>query len=135
MSDKVRQIDGVGYEKRSILKEKSFLFAVACVNLCKQLVEIKKEYILSKELLRAGASVGANISEAQNAESRNDFIHKMGISQKECDETIYWLRLLYATNYITEQEFSELAAHAHELLRMIKSSILTSKSSLPKSHS
>jgi four helix bundle protein len=80
-----------------------------------QLIEIKKEYILSKQLLRAGTSIGANISEAQNAESRNDFIHKMGISQKECDETIYWLRLLHATNYITEQEFNESAGQALEL--------------------
>lgn len=135
MSDEISQNNGVRYEKKSILKEKSFLFAVACVNRCKQLIEIKREYILSKQLLKAGTSIGANIREAQNAESKNDFIHKLGIAQKECDETIYWLKLLHATNYISENEFSELSGHALELLKMIKSSILTSKSSLTKSHS
>jgi len=132
MNYEISQNNGVGQGKKSILKEKSFLFAVACVNIYQQLIEIKREYILSKQFLRSGTSIGANIREAQNAESKNDFIHKLAISQKECDETIYWLELLHTTKYVSEQDFNELCTCAQELIKMIRSSILTSKSSLNK---
>ena len=78
-------------EKKSILKNESFRFAIAIIKLYKNLIESKKEYVLSKQILKSGTSVGAMIREAQNAESTNDFIHKLAIAQKECDETIYWL--------------------------------------------
>ena len=76
-------------ERKSLIKDKSFAFAVRIVRLYKHLCENKKEYVLSKQLLRSGTAVGALVREAQNAESKADFIHKLGIAQKECDETTY----------------------------------------------
>ena len=113
----------------SILKEKSFPFAIKIVKLYKSLKENQQEYVLSKQLLRCGTSVGAMVREAKNSESRADFQHKLGIAQKECDETSYWLKLLMRTNYITENEAEDIKFEATELLKMIRSSILTSKSS------
>ena len=114
-------------ERKSILKEKSFLFAIRIVRLYQQLTEMKKEYVMSKQLLRSGTSIGALVREAQNAESSKDFIHKLSISQKECDESVYWLELLKATEYINEPEFESLKNDATELLKMLRSSIITSK--------
>jgi four helix bundle protein len=114
-------------ERKSILKEKSFLFAIRIIRLYQHLTEIKKEYVMSKQLLRSGTAIGALVREAQNAESTKDFIHKLSISQKECDESIYWLELLKATDYINEQEFESLNNDAIELLKMLRSSIITSK--------
>ena len=85
---------------KSIIKDKSFVFSIRVVKLCKYLIENKKEFVLSKQLLRSGTAVGALVREAQNAESTKDFIHKLAIAQKECDETIYWLELLKETEYI-----------------------------------
>lgn len=82
---------------------------------------------MSKQLMRSGTAIGALVREAQNAESTKDFIHKLSISQKECDESIYWLELLKATDYIDEQEFESLNNEANELLKMLRSSIITSK--------
>jgi four helix bundle protein len=115
-------------ERKSILRDKSFGFAIECIGLSKELAESRKEFVLSKQFLRSGTSIGANIREAQNAESKADFIHKLGIAQKECDETIYWLELLNRTDYISQPEFDLLFTQANELLKMIRSSILTSKS-------
>jgi four helix bundle protein len=81
-------------DKKNIIKKKSFLFAIRIVKLYQYLCEVKKEFILSKQLLRSGTAIGALIRESQNAESKADFIHKLSIAQKECDETIYWLELL-----------------------------------------
>ena len=114
-------------EKKSILKDKSFTFSIGIINLYKYLIEEKKEYILSKQLLRNGTAIGALIREAQNAESSKGFIHKLAIAQKECDETIYWLELLNETNYFTTLEFDSICSHATELLKMIRSSIITVK--------
>jgi four helix bundle protein len=116
------------HEKReNALKDKSFAFAIEVVMLCKDLVANQKEFILSKQLLRSGTAVGALVREAQNAESKADFAHKLGIAQKECDETIYWLELLFETKYLQETNFLELKGKAEELLRIIRSSILTIK--------
>lgn len=112
---------------KSILKEKSFKFAVRAVKLYSYLSGTKKEYVLSKQLLRSGTAVGALIREAQNAESKADFIHKLGIAQKECDETLYWIELLKETEFITKSEFESLSFDCTELLKMIRSSIITSK--------
>ena len=114
-------------ETKSILKDKSFAFAIEIVKTYKVLVEEKREYVMSKQLLRSGTSVGANIREAKNAESTNDFIHKLGIAQKECDETSYWLELLKETEYLINDEFESLNSNAVELLKIIRSSILTIK--------
>lgn len=110
----------------SIIKNKSFLFAVEVVNFYKILVE-RKEYTMSKQLLRSGTSVGANVREAVNGQSKADFIHKLAIAQKECDETLYWLELLKITNYINEIEFEKLHNNGTELLKIIRSIIITSK--------
>jgi four helix bundle protein len=114
-----------------VIKTKSFAFAIRVVNLYKTLIS-KNEYIISKQILRSGTSVGANIREAKNAESKADFIHKMGISQKEADETLYWLELLQATNYISNEEFLSLNNDGVEVLKLIKSIIITSKNNIQK---
>ncbi len=113
--------------KDSIIRTKSFKFAIRIVNLFKLLVSSHKEFVLSKQLLRSGTSIGANVREAINAQSTADFIHKLSISQKECDETLYWLELLKETDYITETEFISLNNDATELLKIIRSIIITSK--------
>ena len=116
--------------KESILAVKSFDFAIRVVNVYKYLVETKKEFVLSKQLLRSGTSIGAIINEGTYAESKPDFIHKYGIAQKECSETIYWIKLLYRTDFITEKQFESLSEDTVELLKMITASIITAKKSL-----
>lgn len=101
------------------------------MNLYKALVS-RNEYVMSKQILRSGTSVGANIREAKNAESKADFIHKMGISQKEADETLYWLEFLQATNYISNEEFISLNNDGVEVLKLVKSIIITSKNNIKK---
>jgi len=114
-------------KKENVLKDKSFAFAIEIVMLCKKLSQEQKEFILSKQLIRSGTAIGALVREAQNAESRADFAHKLGIAQKECDETIYWLELLYETKYIDDPDYTDAKQKAEELLRIIRSSILTIK--------
>lgn len=93
----------------------------------KHLCNDRKEFVLSKQLLRSGTAIGALVREAQNAESKSDFIHKLGIAQKESDETCYWIELLNATEYLNEKEFKSIINEATELLKMIKSAIITTK--------
>ena len=112
-----------------IIKIKSFSFAIRIVNLCKEL-KSRGEYVMSKQILRFGTSIGANIREAKNAESKADFIHKMSISQKETDETLYWLELLNATNYISNEEFSSIGSDGIEVLKLTKSIIIKTKNNL-----
>lgn len=114
----------------SIIKGKSFELAVNIVKFYRQFSVKNREYILSRQLLRSGTSVGANVREALNAQSKPDFIHKLSISQKECDEAIYWLELLYATDYISKAKFDSLANPATEILKILRSIIITSKKSL-----
>ena len=102
--------------------------AVRIVNLYKFLCEEKKEYILSKQLLRSGTSVGANIAESQNAQSNSDFVSKLSISRKELSETIYWLKVLNRTDYLNKNEFESIYSDANELYRIISSIIKTSES-------
>lgn len=111
----------------SIVKIKSFQFAVRIVNLYKLLNAERKENVMSKQLLRSGTSVGANVREAVNAQSSADFIHKLSIAQKECDETCYWLELLKETNYINEAEFNSMHSDAIEILKITRSIIITTK--------
>ena len=112
--------------KDSIIKDKSFDFAVRIINLSKYLKN-KKEFVLSKQILRSGTSIGANVREAINAESKPDFIHKLSIAQKECDETLYWLELLFKSEILSKIEFDSISNKCIELLKIIKSIILTSK--------
>jgi four helix bundle protein len=113
--------------KENVIHEKSFKFAVRAVNSYKVFNNERKEFILSKQFVRSGTSIGANVREAINAESNADFIHKLSIAQKECDETCYWLELLHETKYINESEFISLHSDASELLKIIRSIILSSK--------
>ena len=116
--------------KESVLKKKSFGFAVRIINLYKYLCEDKREFVLSKQVLRSGTSVGAMIREAEHSESKADFVHKMAIAQKEINETIYWLELLKETAYISNEEYESINVDAVEIIKMITSSIKTAKSNL-----
>ncbi|WP_317194081.1 four helix bundle protein [Chryseobacterium sp. KMC2] len=108
--------------------KKSFELAVNIITIYKKLVADKKEFVLSKQILRSETPVGANIREALNGQSKRDFIHNLSISQKECDETIYWLELLFTTEYISKEEFEDVRNQASEILKIIRSIILTTKS-------
>ena len=116
--------------KENVLKDKSFLFAVRIVNLYKYLCEENKKYIMSKQVMRSGTSVGAMIREAEHSESKADFIHKLAIAQKEINETLYWLELLQITKYISDKEFESIHLDATEIIKLITSSIKTAKSTL-----
>ena len=121
--------------KRNIIKEKTFAFALRIIKMYNFLKENKKEFILSKQLLRSGTSIGAMVREAINAETLKDFIHKLSIAQKECDETCYWLELLKEANYISEKEFISIYDDALELLKIIRSIIIKSKQKLTANNS
>jgi four helix bundle protein len=116
--------------KENVIKVKSFQFAVKAVYMFKQLQDNQREFILSKQFIKSGTSIGANIREGINAESKPDFIHKLHIAQKECDESIYWLELLHATKYISEEDLNVLKSDAIEIMRIIRSIIITSKRNL-----
>ena len=113
-------------EKQNVIKEKSFEFAKEIVYLYKNLAD-KKEFVLSRQLLKSGTSIGANIREAEHAQSKADFINKLSISLKEANETEYWLDLLYETNYLSDEEFQKLKNKNIELLKLLISIINTSK--------
>jgi four helix bundle protein len=114
--------------KENIIKDKSFKLAIRIVELCLFLKEEKAEYVLSKQLLRSGTSVGALIREAEHAESNQDFIHKMAIAQKEINETLYWLELLSATDYLTLEQFNSINSDAIEIIKLLTSILKTIKS-------
>ena len=115
----------------SILKDKSFAFAVRIVNACRFLGSQQREHVLSKQLLRSGTAIGALVREAEYAETKADFIHKLAISRKEANETLYWLELLASTILLTRSQADSLHADATELLKMLTSSIKTTKAALP----
>ena len=114
-------------EEKTSIRDKSFALAVRIVKLSQYLTENKKEYILSKQLLRCGTSIGANIREGQNAESRADFIHKLAIAQKESNETIYWLELLEATGYLSKREFDSINADAVSVIKILTKILKSTK--------
>lgn len=114
--------------KENIVKNKSFAFAIRIVKLYQYLVSEKKEFILAKQLLRSGTSVGAMIREAEHAESKSDFKHKMGIAQKEINETIYWLELLKETDYLTIEHFESIHTDAIEIIKLITAILKSAKS-------
>ena len=116
----------------NILTLKSKTFAVRIIKLYKHLCEDKKEYVLSKQILRSGTSIGANIREASFAQSKNDFISKMSISLKEVNETMYWLELMEETEYIPADIANSLKEDARELLRILQASIVTAKNNRDK---
>lgn len=119
-----------GTPKPHPLRDKSFHLAVRVVRLCRYLRDEKHEYIISKQLLKSGTNPGAMVREAINAESGVDFIHKLGIAQKETGETQYWLELLCASEYLNETEFQSIYSDSEEVMKLIRSSILTKKKNL-----
>ena len=101
------------------VEEKSFEFAVRIVNLVKYIRNKDKEFVLTKQLLRCGTSIGANVAEGQRAQSKADFYAKMSIALKEANETDYWLRLLCRTDYISQKEYESMEKVADELIRIL----------------
>ena len=109
------------------LKEKSFALAIRIVRLNQFLVSQKQEYVMSRQILRSGTNPGAMVRESKIAESDKDYVHKLSIGQKEIGETMYWLELLNATDYLTEEEFQSIYNDAEEVLKLLTSSIKTKK--------
>ena len=111
----------------NVIVDKSFHFAIRIVNLYKHLCANQKEYTLSKQLLRSGTSIGANIAESQQAQSRADFIAKLSIALKETTETKYWLRLMAATAYLSDEQMHSLMKDCTELEKLLVSILKTAK--------
>ncbi len=112
------------------VKDKSYKFAVRIIRLYKYLAEEKREYVLSRQVLRSGTSIGANVKEALQGEARADFIHKLSIALKEASETEYWLELLQETEYIDQASFDSIHPDCIELIKLLTSIIKSSKSNL-----
>ena len=111
----------------NIVEEKSFQFAIRIVRLYQYLRSKKKEFVLSKQLLRSGTSIGANVAEAQQAQSRADFLSKINIALKEAAETEYWLRLLRATDYMAEKEFRSIYDDCEQVKKLLVSIVKSTK--------
>lgn len=109
------------------ISEKSFAFAVRIVNLYKYLIGEHKEYVMARQILRCGTSIGANVAEAQKGQSKADFIAKMQIALKEACETEYWLRLLCRTDYITREQFTSMNQNVDEIISMLSAICKTAK--------
>ena len=112
------------------IREKSFAFAIRIVNLYKHLCQEKKEYVLSKQVLRSGTAIGALVCEAEQAESKLDFAHKLAIALKEASETEYWLMLLHQTAYLETAAFQSIHQDLVELLKLLTSIIKTTRKSI-----
>ena len=116
--------------KENIVKDKSFAFALRVVNLAKYLENKKREFVLSRQVLRSGTAIGALVREAEHAESRADFIHKMSIALKEANETLYWLELLRQGEYIGDQNFESVRSDSEELIKLLVSIVKSTKGAL-----
>ena len=112
----------------SIIDKKSKVFALRIIKLYKQLKEVDKEFILSKQILRSGTSIGANARERKNSQSKADFINKLSIALKEADETSYWMELLLESEIIDKQQYDEINKDLKEIIAILTSSIKTLKS-------
>ncbi len=113
--------------RENIIKSKSFEFALRVVKLHRYLAGEKYEFVLSKQLLRSGTSIGVLVRESEHAESKADFIHKLSIALKEANETEYWLELLYKSDYIDETNYTSHVSEIKEILKLLISIIKTSK--------
>lgn len=112
---------------KGVIQEKSYAFAIRIVKAYQHLSENKREFVLSKQLLRSGTAIGALSREAEQAQSKADFINKLSIALKEANETSYWLSILKDTNYLSEEQYNSLIIDSQELIRMLVSSIKTLK--------
>ena len=115
-------------KQENIIQEKTFEFAVRIVNLYKYLCDEKKEFVLSKQVLRSGTSIGANIEESIGGQSDRDFLTKVTIAYKEARETVYWLKLLLATNYMNKEQADSLLGDANEICKILGKIQITFKS-------
>ena len=119
-------------KKENVVMNKSYAFALRIVKLYKYLVYEKKEYVLSKQLLRSGTSIGALMKEGEHAQSKADFLNKMNIALKEANETQYWIELLRDSSYLTSKESLSIYDNANELIRLLASIVKSTKQSLGK---
>jgi four helix bundle protein len=117
--------------KQNIVKTKSFNFAIAVAQCCRSLID-QKEYVLSKQLLRSGTSIGANVREAMYSPTRRDFIYKLTVSLQECNETLFWLEILNTSRYLDASTFDSLHHDASELLKILSSITKTARENLKK---
>ena len=116
----------------SPLTKKSYLFGVRIVNMVKYIKCTPKEHAMTNQVLRSGTAIGALVSESTYAQSPADFINKLSIALKECNETLYWLNILKDTEYLNEQEFESMSSDCQELLALLISSIKTTKQNMDK---
>ena len=114
-------------KKENIVMNKSYAFALRIIKLYKHLIAFQKEYVLSKQVLRSGTSIGALVKEAEHAQSKADFINKMNVALKEANETEYWLMLLKDSEYLDEKSFVSIHADSFELIKLLASIVKTSK--------
>jgi len=114
----------------NVVKEKSYRFALDIAKFCKMLIEVKKEYVLSKQLMKSGTSVGANIREALHAESKADFIHKLSIALKEAHESHFWLEIIRDSGYALPNELQHLFVQVDEVISLLTSIIKSTKRNL-----
>ena len=112
----------------NVIVVKSMNFAIRIVKLYKFLTESKKEYVLSKQVLRSGTSIGANVKEGIRGQTKPDFVSKMSIALKEASETEYWLELLYKTDYLEEKQYNSINSDCEELIKILVSIVKTCKS-------
>jgi four helix bundle protein len=120
-------------KRENVIECKSKAFAVRVVKLAGYLQEQKREFVMSKQLLRCGTSIGANVKEALRGQSKADFISKMNIALKESSETEYWLEILHETEYLSDSEFESIYADSKEILKILISIVKTSRSSMHNS--
>jgi four helix bundle protein len=113
--------------KENAIRDKSFAFALRVVRLAKFLESDRKEFVLSRQILRSGTAIGALIREAEHAESKADFVHKMSIALKEANETIYWLDLLHQADYIDKQSYGSISLDSEELIKLLIAIVKTAK--------
>jgi four helix bundle protein len=124
------------FMKENIIRTKSYVFALDIVKFSRVLIEARREYIMSKQLIKSGTSVGANVREALQAESRDDFIHKLSISLKEAHESQFWICLIRDSGYATKEETQHIFAQANEVIALLTSIIKsTKKNPHPTTHS
>lgn len=119
--------------KENIVQAKSYAFASRIVKAYRYLVSEQREFVLSKQLLRSGTSIGANVEEALAASSTADFANKLNIAAKEARETSYWLRLLHDNGFLPSSAFTSIHAHNQELIKLLASILITTKSNRPNS--
>ena len=118
--------------KRSVVRDKSYAFALRIIKAYKYLTHEQREFVLSKQILRSGTSIGALVKEAEHAQSLADFVHKMNIALKEANETEYWMMLMKDSEYIDEQSYNSIQHDCSELIKLLASIVKTSKEKIEK---